>query len=177
MGFGASFHSAGFTASMITPKQITHIILLAVVAECVLPLRITSAGPIQLLLCCKGAKSSLCKIPWVDCVHKNTSDGNLQAVLFYSSFTLYFRMNLFALVGTSLEMHILTPREHLSGVDFAFHLHSGLREFSLLMQLSLQRSWSFLPIQFQNHDLGISLPSSRHGLLLLLQLSASRASK
>lgn len=129
-----------------------------------------SAGPIQLLLCCKGAESSLCKIPWVDCVHKDTSDGNLQTVLFYSSFTLYFRMNLFALVGTSLEMHILQCREHLSGVDFAFHLHSSLREFSLVMQLSLQGSWSFLPMQFQNHDLGISLPSSRHGLLLLLQL-------
>lgn len=100
------------------------------VAECVLPLRIASAGPIQLLLCCKGAESSLCKIPWVDCVHKDTSDGNLQTVLFYSSFTLYFRINLFALVGTSLEMHILTPREHASVVDFAFHLHSSLREFS-----------------------------------------------
>lgn len=50
---------------------------------------------------------------WVDCTIEDTSDDNLQAVLFYSSFAVLFKLNLFSSVKASLEMYILMSAESI----------------------------------------------------------------
>ena len=130
---------------------------------------------------------------WVDCTDEDTSDGNLQAILVYSSFALYFKLNLFSSVKASLEMYTLTSGESMSqlcilhstcadikGISFVIantHIllwqlfHKRLRSETLFHLVDSHSTTlkAFSP-QFQNYDLGISLPTSRHDLLLLLQL-------
>lgn len=98
-----------------------------------LPLIITLASTSQFFLCCKGAESFLCKMSWVDCTIEDTSDGNLQAVLFYSSFALYFKLNLFSSVKASLEMYILTSVESMSQLCILHSTHADIKGISFVI--------------------------------------------
>lgn len=50
----------------------------------------------------------VCKMSYVDTTKEGTSDGNLQAVVFYYSFALYFKLKAF-FVKADLKIHDITP--------------------------------------------------------------------
>lgn len=113
--------------------------------------------------------------------------------LFYSSFALYFKLNLFSSVK-ALEIHILTSVESMSQLCILHSTCADIKGISfvianrhiLLWQLFDKRLGSkilfhlvanltvtfkaFSPTWFQNYDPDISLPTSRHDLLLSLWL-------
>jgi len=108
------------------------------------PLVITLASAGQLLLCCKAAESFLCKISWVDCTTEDTCGGNLQAVLFYSSFALYFKLNLFSSVRASWEMDTLTSVESMSQLCILHSTCADIKGISFVIANTHISLWQLL---------------------------------
>lgn len=64
----------------------------------------------------------------VDTTKEDTSDGNLQAVVFYNSFALYFKLNVFFTVKADLKMCILKSVESMSQLRILHSIWTDIKQ-------------------------------------------------
>lgn len=64
----------------------------------------------------------------LDTAKEDTSDGNLQAVVFYNSFALYFKLKMFFSVKADLKIYILKSVESMSQLRILHSICADIKQ-------------------------------------------------